>query len=203
MLRALVCFKMILCLRSLSNSTPSAGSGDRKEALSKLRATTQRKTHHSKAFRSGVFIGLGLPALVQGIYFSTMSQAKFLCKASINMFCIGFQPEARAAIPAWNALLQVYGGFFVLVLLSLLIAFNLIVWSRARINYAFIFGEPVMTIHTVFRTHLHHQRIGRTNSNRPSRICRNSFYSLSHPQLCFLVVLWSAWSCLSHNVATW
>ena len=53
---------------------------------------------------------------------------------------LGFQDETREAIPAWAPLLQVYGGFLLPVVFAILIAFNMIVWKRFRINYVFIFG---------------------------------------------------------------
>lgn len=45
------------------------------------------------------------------------------------------------AIPAWAPLLQVYGGFLLPVVFTMLIAMNMIIWKRFRINYVFIFGE--------------------------------------------------------------
>jgi hypothetical protein len=52
----------------------------------------------------------------------------------------GFQKTTRDAIPGWNGLLFVYGVLLIPVLFSLLIGINLLVWSRSRINYVFIFG---------------------------------------------------------------
>jgi hypothetical protein len=54
---------------------------------------------------------------------------------------LGFQAETREAIPAWNALLQVYGGFVLPLIFAMLITINMTAWQRARINYVFIFGE--------------------------------------------------------------
>ena len=43
-------------------------SGDLKKARVRLRATMQRKSHHFSAFRSGLYLGIALPAFVDGIY---------------------------------------------------------------------------------------------------------------------------------------
>ncbi|KAJ7158189.1 SPX domain-containing protein [Mycena crocata] len=43
-------------------------NGDKKKALTRLRAGPQHKSHHTSTFWSGLFIGLSVPALVSGIY---------------------------------------------------------------------------------------------------------------------------------------
>lgn len=53
----------------------------------------------------------------------------------------GFQPDTLQAIPGRDGLLFVYAIFLVPVLFSLLVGMNILVWSRSRINYVFIFGE--------------------------------------------------------------
>ncbi|KDQ58685.1 hypothetical protein JAAARDRAFT_128396 [Jaapia argillacea MUCL 33604] len=42
--------------------------GDKKKALERLRAGSRQKSHHFSTFRSGLAIGLAVPALVSGIY---------------------------------------------------------------------------------------------------------------------------------------
>ncbi|KZT23701.1 hypothetical protein NEOLEDRAFT_1069012, partial [Neolentinus lepideus HHB14362 ss-1] len=44
--------------------------GDRKKALERLRAGSRVKSHHFSTFRSGLAIGLAIPALVSGLYLS-------------------------------------------------------------------------------------------------------------------------------------
>ncbi|KAF8331468.1 SPX domain-containing protein [Cantharellus anzutake] len=95
-------------------------NGDHRRARVRLRATNVHKTHHLTTFRSGACIGLGIPAVLQGLHLS-------------------FQSETRNAIPEWEDLLQAYGALFILVLFPLLISSNIFVWTRFRINYAFIF----------------------------------------------------------------
>lgn len=53
----------------------------------------------------------------------------------------GLQPHTQEAIPGWQGLLFVYAVLLLPVLFSLLVGVNLLVWSRSRINYVFIFGE--------------------------------------------------------------
>ncbi|KAJ8503472.1 hypothetical protein ONZ45_g10826 [Pleurotus djamor] len=102
----------------------TAQQGNRKRAKARLRANGQVKSHHFSTFRSGITLGLALPALVSGIYMS-------------------FQPETREAIKAWDALLFIYGILLLPVLFSLLVGLNVLVWSRSRINYVFIFELDV------------------------------------------------------------
>jgi len=83
--------------------------------------------HHWAAFRTGTCIGLSVPAIVHGVYLS-------------------FQEDTRHAIPAWGALLQAYGALFDLVLFPLLISFNILIWTRFRINYAFIFELDMRSV---------------------------------------------------------
>lgn len=95
-----------------------------------------RKSYHRSTFRSGLLIGLSIPALVFGIYQSALTPTK----AHLLLRNPGFQPHIRESMPAWDALLFVYGVFFVPVLFVLLLALNIVVWAKARVNYVFIFG---------------------------------------------------------------
>ncbi|KAL0578222.1 Xenotropic and polytropic retrovirus receptor 1 [Marasmius crinis-equi] len=94
--------------------------GNRKIAMAYLRGVNAHKTHHFSSFRSGVLLGIAVPALVSGIYQS-------------------FQPERRASIVGWDGLLFVYGILFIPVVFALLVGVNLAIWSRSHINYVFIF----------------------------------------------------------------
>ena len=46
----------------------SLEGGDRKKARSRLRASFKQRSHHYSTFRTGIFIGLSIPALIAGIY---------------------------------------------------------------------------------------------------------------------------------------
>ncbi|OCB90034.1 EXS family protein/ERD1/XPR1/SYG1 family protein [Sanghuangporus baumii] len=99
--------------------------GDTKKARERLRATASQKRHHFSTFRSGLYLGLAIPALADGIYRS-------------------FQPGVRENLP-WDALLYVYATFLVPVSFALLVGINIWVWTRSRINYQFIFELDVRT----------------------------------------------------------
>ncbi|KAJ3552867.1 hypothetical protein NM688_g3924 [Phlebia brevispora] len=100
--------------------------GDQKAAKNRLRGQTQDKTHHFSTFRTGMLLGLALPAFIDGIYLS-------------------FLPHTRDELPGYDGLLFVYGILFTPVLFSILVGINILVWSRTRINYVFIFELDVKT----------------------------------------------------------
>ncbi|CAE6469773.1 unnamed protein product [Rhizoctonia solani] len=101
--------------------------GDEKKARIRLRATARQSTHHFSTFRSGMLIGLALPALAMGGYYS-------------------LQEEKREQIPEWAALLQVYAALCIPVIFSLLLGLNMVAWARARINFIFIFELDARTV---------------------------------------------------------
>ncbi|KAG9313638.1 EXS family protein/ERD1/XPR1/SYG1 family protein [Chiua virens] len=94
--------------------------GDRKKAMSRLRVGPFVKTHHFSTFRSGMWLGLALPALALGTYLS-------------------FLQDTRDALPSWDILLFIYSVLFLPVLMALLIGTNITVWAHEKINYVFIF----------------------------------------------------------------
>ena len=51
----------------------SAARGDKKRAQARLRSGATHKSHHFSTFRSGLLLGLGVPALVDGLYRSTQT----------------------------------------------------------------------------------------------------------------------------------
>ncbi|KAI0346442.1 EXS-domain-containing protein [Trametopsis cervina] len=101
--------------------------GDRKVAKARLRGGNARqKSRHFSAFRSGLLLGIALPAFVDAIYLS-------------------FQPETRQAIPGHDGLLYVYSVFLIPILFLLLVGVNVLGWHAARINYVFIFEFDLKT----------------------------------------------------------
>lgn len=98
--------------------------GNKKQALSRLRAHSSTKTHHFSTFSTGLAVGLAIPALIDGIRES-------------------YHPNTREAIPSWGALLYVYATLMVPTVFALLLGLNILVWSRYRINYVFIFELDV------------------------------------------------------------
>lgn len=118
--------------------------GDKKTATKRLRAGNSLKSHHFSAFRAGVLVGIAIPALVEGLVKGTPPFDQ--CTLAAEPCAIVFQPQTREAIPAWGALLYVYGILLLPVLFALLVGVNLLVWANARINYVFIFGEQPISV---------------------------------------------------------
>ncbi|KAF8155818.1 hypothetical protein B0H34DRAFT_659437, partial [Crassisporium funariophilum] len=115
--------------------------GDKKKALRRLRAGTSSKSHHFSTFRSGLLIGLAIPAVIDGLVKGMAQKQNSNNDGDADDFLV-FQEETRIAIPAWDILLYLYGVILVPVLFTLLVGVNLLVWSMSRINYVFIFGKP-------------------------------------------------------------
>ncbi|KAH8084370.1 EXS family protein/ERD1/XPR1/SYG1 family protein [Cristinia sonorae] len=98
--------------------------GDKKKALARLRGGIQHRSHHFSTFRSGLMIGLAVPAFIDGLVES-------------------FKKDTREDMPAWDGLLYIYAILFVPVFFVLLIGVNLQVWAASRINYRI--GEETVT----------------------------------------------------------
>ena len=74
-------------------------------------------------------------------------------------------------MPGAASLLYIYAILFLPTFFSLLVGLNILVWSRSRINYAFIFGEWIPSnASTVFDSGIY--RLGRQNSARQPAILR-------------------------------
>nr|XP_019044152.1 hypothetical protein I302_07433 [Kwoniella bestiolae CBS 10118]OCF23082.1 hypothetical protein I302_07433 [Kwoniella bestiolae CBS 10118] len=101
--------------------------GDSKRARDKLRRQTTEKTHYDSVFRSGIMIGIGLPAAVFAL---------IECNKS----------HVRQELPAWEGLLQVYGGLYLPIAFAMLFQLNLGAYVAARINYEFVMEMTRPTI---------------------------------------------------------
>ncbi|WFD07701.1 Xenotropic and polytropic retrovirus receptor 1 [Malassezia vespertilionis] len=80
----------------------------------------KRKLDGRVAFVTGVFLGVSLCAIIEGL------------RAAMD-------PRTQELLPVWPNLLQLYGAEFIPTLFALLFGFNLIGWRSARINALFIF----------------------------------------------------------------
>ncbi|KAK4239674.1 hypothetical protein C8A03DRAFT_32275 [Achaetomium macrosporum] len=99
--------------------------GNHKIAAGKLRNLQKRSGDSSdSAFRSGLLIGIGSVFAVQGLIYGS----EFL----IN----GDDPEIAQQT---GYLLQLYGGYFLVLLLFALFTLNCRVWTKNKVNYPFIF----------------------------------------------------------------
>ncbi|KAG4306400.1 hypothetical protein PORY_000388 [Pneumocystis oryctolagi] len=107
---------------------------NRKNAIEKLR--TKQKTavytliiiivinntkdYSSSLFRVGLYLGISLPLLIEGLIYA-------------NKTLIG---ESSLLT---KYLLQIWGGFFIILLFLLLFGINCYIWTKSKINYVFIF----------------------------------------------------------------
>ncbi|KTW32775.1 uncharacterized protein T551_00260 [Pneumocystis jirovecii RU7] len=93
---------------------------NRKRAIEKLR-TKQKTTDYANAlFRVGLYLGISLPLLIEGLIYA-------------NKILVGELDLVK------KYLLQIWGGFFIILLFLLLFGFNCYIWTKSRINYIFIF----------------------------------------------------------------
>ena len=98
--------------------------GNRKIATGKLRSSTGRPADQSaSAFRNGVLIGTGTVFLVQGVIYA----ADLL-----------HHDDPTIQIQT-SYLLQIYGGYFLALYLFSWFCLDCSIWTRNRINYAFVF----------------------------------------------------------------
>ncbi|CAG87220.2 DEHA2D13288p [Debaryomyces hansenii CBS767] len=102
------------------NATDRRGSLEKLKSISYVLSSKVQKSFSAPFFSSGVFIGFGLPIFISGLYFAL--------RETLN----GDLPEGRF-------LLQIWGGFFLLILAFLLFGINMYVFDLFKINYKFIF----------------------------------------------------------------
>jgi hypothetical protein len=71
-------------------------------------------------FNVGFLLGLAIPFFIEGLV-------------------VAFEPNTATTLPQAGYLLQVWGGFGLVILFLLLFGINCWVWHTAKINYTFIF----------------------------------------------------------------
>lgn len=109
-------------------------STDRKQSLEKLKSIAyalnnnemRLSSYYLEFFTSGLFLGFSIPLFVLGIY-------------------TGLHRILNNEFPEGVYLLQIYGGFFLLNLMILLFAVDLIIFDAFKINYKFIFELNIAT----------------------------------------------------------
>jgi len=92
--------------------------GIRKNAVERLRTKEGSQDYGGAIFRSGLFLGIGVPLVIHAIVDGTV--------------------EGQSSLNA-SILLQIYGGFGLPLIFLLLFGLNARAWHMARINYVFIF----------------------------------------------------------------
>lgn len=99
--------------------------GNHKIAAGKLRSLSKRPADQSfSTFRSGVLIGTGLVLAIQGLVYG----AELL-----------FHPEDPVMRQRTGYLLQIYGGYFLMLYIFMLFCLDCRIWTKNKINYTFIF----------------------------------------------------------------
>ncbi|KAK3299359.1 SPX domain-containing protein, partial [Chaetomium fimeti] len=99
--------------------------GNHKIAAGKLRALQKRHGDSSdSAFRSGLMIGIGAVFTIQGLIYGS----EFL-----------FNEEDDNLAEQTKYLLQLYGGYFLMLLLFALFTLDCRAWTKNKVNYPFIF----------------------------------------------------------------
>ncbi len=99
--------------------------GNRKIAAGKLRALHKRSGDWSDStFRNGLLIGIGAVFAVQGLTYG-------------SEFLLGDEDAPFAEQTSY--LMQLYGGYFLILLLFSLFTLDCRMWTKNRVNYPFIF----------------------------------------------------------------
>jgi len=93
---------------------------NRKNAVERLRSKDKPNEHVPAVFHVGLLLGLAIPFFLEGVVDSQ-------------------NPSIDLTIPQSAYLLQVWGGFALVILFLLLFGINCWVWHDAKINYTFIF----------------------------------------------------------------
>ncbi|KAJ5562932.1 hypothetical protein N7461_001693 [Penicillium sp. DV-2018c] len=98
--------------------------GNRKIAVSKLRHTIKKSSDYSpNTFRSGLLL---------------MGGALFSIKGLVDATSILRSDEGAEKIRT-SYLLQIYGGYFLIVFHVLLFCLDCMIWTKSKINHAFVF----------------------------------------------------------------
>ncbi|TGJ85772.1 hypothetical protein E0Z10_g2975 [Xylaria hypoxylon] len=98
--------------------------GNHKIAAGKLRQMNRRPTDESSiAFWNGLSIGIGAVFTIQGLVYGSQ---------------LLFDPDPTIRLQA-SYLLQIYGGYFLILLLFSLFCIDCYLWTANKINYPFIF----------------------------------------------------------------
>ncbi|KAG2179970.1 hypothetical protein INT43_003757 [Umbelopsis isabellina] len=94
--------------------------GHRRRGMRKLRIPEATRDYHSPVLRTGLYLGLIIPAFVRS------------CEIALDK-------SSLLRLPNLYTNLQIYACFVLPLIFSLGFAVNMMVWSKSRINYKFIF----------------------------------------------------------------
>lgn len=114
-------------------------AGNHKIAANKLRKATKIRDYHGGAmFRNGIFLGVGsiFGALgVEGAYNLLQSSDRVLATHTGYLLQVSIKNYHGTLFN----LVQIYGGYFLILLLALFFCMATQFWTRSKVNYVFIF----------------------------------------------------------------
>lgn len=95
-------------------------NGNRKVAIEKLRSDLRGDTYYGTLFLSGLFIGIGIPLFCLSVY-------------------LALYKTISKEIPEGRFLLQIWAGFFLMLLITMFLFVDCYIWNNYKVNYKFIF----------------------------------------------------------------
>ncbi|OKL61240.1 hypothetical protein UA08_03857 [Talaromyces atroroseus] len=97
--------------------------GNRKIAVTKLRGKQRSDDYSPSTFRTGLLLAAGIVSCIQGL-----------------KLAVGLLEDADSVVKVQASyLLQIYAGYFLVVFHCILFCLDCMIWTRAKINYAFVF----------------------------------------------------------------
>lgn len=95
-------------------------NGNRKISITKLRTNVFEQTYYASDYLGGFFFGISIPLIAYTFY-------------------LGLKETLNGSLKDGKYLLQIWGGFLIIIMMSWLFAINCLVWTKFKVNYKFIF----------------------------------------------------------------
>jgi xenotropic and polytropic retrovirus receptor 1 len=109
--------------------------------MRKLRIPETNRDYHSPVLRTGLYLGLALPAFIRCCEIGKYNNVgNFQNQIVANLACSpALDPSTPTRLPNIHTNIQIYACLLLPIVFCMGFAINLMVWSRSRINYKFIF----------------------------------------------------------------